>query len=103
MKFSSWLALGALFGRETCKGKRNWKDAALAAIIVNNEVLDKDGVVRKKIEQGTSDSEIQEDQDNLDREMGRRQARKPSIVSEKLDEIEEKRGFLGAFVRGFRS
>ena len=100
MKLSTWMAIGALIGRETCAGKRGWKDAALAAIITKNEVLDKDGMIRKLIDQGTSDSEIRELQEMLNKEMEKRQSQKTGAVAEKLDEIKKKRGFFGAFVRG---
>ena len=100
MKLSSWMALGAIIGRETCPGKRGWKDAALAAILTKNEIFDKDGVIRKLIDQGTSDSEIQEIQEMLDKEMEKRQSQRSGVIAEKVDEIKKKRGFFGAFVRG---
>jgi len=102
MKLSSWMALGALIGRELIPGKhtRNWKDAVLAAIIAKNEVLDKDGIVRKMAEQGASDGEITELQEALDHELGKRNG---GIFTKKVNEIKSKRGFIGAFVRGFTS
>ena len=90
MKFSSWLAIGALVGRELCPGDRNWKDAILAAVIAKNEVVDKDGIARKMIEQGASDGEIEELHEMLDRELDRQKQSAP-----------KKRGFLAAFARGF--
>lgn len=94
MKFSSWLAVGALIGRELCpgKGKRNWKDAVLAAIIAKNELVDKDGEVRKRIEQGTSDSDIKEMEETLAREIAKQ---------EKIRQMPRERGFWAAFKRGY--
>ena len=92
MKFSSWLALGALIGRETCAGDRNWKDGVLAAIIAKNEVLDRDGVVRKLAEQGVTDGEINELNGMLDQELSKQQNVKLAP---------RKRGFWASFKRGF--
>jgi len=92
MKFSSWLALGALVGRETCAGDRNWKDAVLAAIIAKNEVLSRDGIVRKLVEQGATDGEIRELNEMLDRELANKHQTKSAP---------KERGFWASFKRGF--
>lgn len=94
MKFSSWLALGALIGRETCEGDRNWKDAVLAAIIAKNEVLDRDGIVRNLVENGATNGEIQELHEMLDREIDKQQ--RQQAISRP-----HKRGFWASFKRGF--
>jgi len=83
MKFTSWLALSALFGRSLVKGKRNWKDALLAYILFRNEVQKKDGVARKALRQLSKEcaearSEIQKPRQHY------------------------KQGFWGSFLRGFR-
>jgi hypothetical protein len=46
MKFTSWLAMGALIGRKIAPGEDTWKDKALKALIAKNEVMDRDGMVR---------------------------------------------------------
>jgi hypothetical protein len=99
MRLSSWLALGALVGRETCSGERNWKDAILAAVIAKNEILDKDGIARKLIKSGASEGEIEE----LNQMLSSAMLENKQIQSLPRGERPAKqRGVWAAFCRGFK-
>ena len=87
MKFSSWLAASAIIGRELCKGPRNWKDAFLWSIIAKNELLDKEGEVRKMIEQGSTDRETEELRATLENELAKQQATKHREMIESNDDL----------------
>lgn len=104
MKFSSLLAVSALVGRHLETDKINWMDAVLTAVITKNEVLDKDGDIRKLIE-GKNDREIEELRDYLDQELRERNVN-PEPVAEYLNEVRESRkGYrdpIAEFCRGFR-
>jgi hypothetical protein len=96
MKFSSWLALSGLAGRHLSPCKKGWKDAALAAIVVKNEILGKDGVVRKYVENGATDGEIAETQQALDDELAKQKANSQPPQN-------RRQAFWGGFKKAFQS
>ena len=93
MKYSSELAAAALIGRSLCPGKKTWKDAVLAAIIAKNEMLDKDGIVRKLIVNGATDNEIAELTKTLEKEIQKQQ---------QIRTTPKKSGFLAGFIKGWK-
>lgn len=94
MRLSSWLAMGALIGRELAPGERNWKDAVLAAILAKNEIVDKDGLVRK-MAAGHSEEDIQELKEALEKELDKRPQPAPATN-------QRRKGFVSGFMRGFK-
>jgi hypothetical protein len=86
MKFSSWLAAGALVGRKIVNPKIGLIDGILATIIAKNEVVDKDGQIRKWLS-GKSESELLKLKKELDNEM------EPAVERPKV-------GFMAGFKDG---
>jgi len=111
VKTSTWIAGAALFGRSMVKGKRNWKDAALAAVIVKNEVLDKDGHVRKLIEKGSTDGEMASLEHQNEAEMDAQNIADRRALTEIIErrskqpqqqeKVEPPKGWFGQFMDGF--
>jgi hypothetical protein len=119
VKFSSQLILAWMFGRrmgriDTSKPYQyDWKDAILAGILAKNEALDKDGSIRKMVENGATDSEIREREAELEGKIrnGNRAAIRMSRMDRELaDQREEDiermgqekaMGFWQGFKRGF--
>jgi len=94
IKFSSWLAGCALIGRSTTCEKKNWKDAALLAIIAKNEVLSKGSAGRNLIENGATDGEIREEERMLNEELAKQ---------EKISNSKPPQTRLQALFDGFRN
>ena len=57
MKFGSQLAISGLITRRIVGGKLDWKDALLAAYVAKNELIEKDGDIRRLLE-GRTENEI---------------------------------------------
>lgn len=106
MKFSTWLALGAIIGREIVPGERNWKDKVLWAIVAKNEALDKDGIVRKLVTQGATDGEIAELKQMLanqqKQQYQQQQHQQQQHQQQCVESAPRKKGFFAGFVRGWR-
>lgn len=115
MKFSTQLAISALLGKALgrklardagMKAKAGWVDAALAAFAAKNELLDKDGVIRNRIENGAGEDEVRKLNEMRESEL-RAELEKRETNRQKLEELERERGpkegkgVFGNFVSGF--
>lgn len=95
MKLSSWIALGSLVGTKIAGGEPDWKDAICSAIIAKNELLEKDGDLRRFLE-GRDENEIAELKYELNRQLSKQEREAGS-----LEPTIRKRGIFAEFKRGF--